>query len=111
MKSKRDLQKKLNLSYLDLTNKTWKVGEFDFPKLLCNPSVLPDYIALYTQPSEYHKTSLTCLAFYNYDDTFDGMDGLYNAIYYDDKKRLDFYKKRFRMQRNQELNFLCYQTP
>ena len=95
MKRKHDLQKRLNLSYLDLTNKTWKVGEFDFPKLLCNPSVLPDYIALYTQPSEYHKTSLTCLAFYNYDDTFDGINGLYNAIYYNDKKRLDFYKKRF----------------
>ncbi len=95
MKSKRDLQKRLNLSYLGLTNKTWKVGEFDFPKLLCNPSVLPDYIALYTQPSEYHKTNKTCVAFYNYDDTFDGMDGLYNAIYYNDKRRLDFYKKRF----------------
>lgn len=95
MKRKHDLQKRLNLNYLDLTNKTWKVGEFDFPKLLCNPPVLPDYIALYTQPSEYHKTTKTCLAFYNYDDTFDGIDGLYNAIYYDDKKLLDFFKKRF----------------
>jgi len=23
------------------------------------------------------------------------MDGLYNAIYYNDKKRLDYYRKRF----------------
>ena len=95
MKKRHDLKKRLNLSYLDLTNKTWKIGLYDFPKLLCNPSVLPDYIALYTQPSEYHKTRLTCLAFYNYDDTFDGIDGLYNAIYYDDRERLDYYKKRF----------------
>ena len=62
---------------------------------MCNPSVLPDYIALYTQPSEYHKTRWTCIAFYNYDDTFDGIGGLYNAIYYNNRKRLDFFKKRF----------------
>ena len=95
MKRKQDLQKKLNLNYLDLTNKTRKVGQFDFPELLCNPPVLPDYIALYTQPSEYQKTRLTCVAFYNYDESFDGIDGLYNAIYYNDKKRLEFFKKRF----------------
>ena len=88
MKWKNDLKKKLNLSYLDLTNKTRKVGIYNFPRLLCNPSVLPDYIALYTQPSEYHRTLKTCLAFYNYDNTFDGIDGLYNAIYYNDVSRL-----------------------
>ncbi len=32
---KKGGQKKLNLNYLDLTNKTWKVGQFDFPKLHC----------------------------------------------------------------------------
>ncbi len=95
MKKKKNLKKRLNLNYLDLTNKTPKEGEYDFPSLLCDPTVLPDYLALYTQVCEYHKTNLTCLAFYNYDDTFDGIDGLYNAIYYNDKKRLDYYKKRF----------------
>ncbi len=95
MKWKNDLKKKLNLSYLDLTNKTRKVGIYNFPRLLCNPSVLPDYIALYTQPSEYHRTLKTCLAFYNYDNTFDGIDGLYNAIYYNDVSRLEYYKTRF----------------
>lgn len=95
MKKRNDLQKRLNLNYLSLTNKTQKTGKYDFPILLCNPTILPNYIALYTQVCEYHKTDLTCLAFYNYDDTFDGMDGLYNAIYYNDKKRLDYYRKRF----------------
>lgn len=95
MKKKKDLQKRLNLNYLGLTNKTQKAGDYDFPVLLCNPTILPDYFALYTQACDYHKTDLTCLTFYNYDDTFDGIDGLYNAIYYNDKKRLDYYKKRF----------------
>ena len=95
LRMKTGLKKRLNLNYLDLTNKAWKVGVFDFPKLQCNPPVLPDYIALYTQVCEYHKTRLTCLSFYNYDASFDGIDGLYNAIYYNDKKRLLFYKKRF----------------
>lgn len=95
MKKQSNLQKKLNLSYLDLTNKTQKIGEYNFPRLLCNLPALPDYICLYTQVCEYHKTDRTCLAFYNYDDTFDGIDGLYNAIYYKDTKRLEYFKKRF----------------
>ena len=33
--SKKEDKKSTNLNYLDLTNKTWKVGQFDFPKLHC----------------------------------------------------------------------------
>ena len=84
----KDLRKLLNLSYLRYTNKTHAAGIHDLPALSCNTSVLPDYIALYNHPADYHHTPLTAVAFYLYDNEFDGKDGLYNAIYYDDAKRL-----------------------
>ena len=95
MKMKTDLAKRLNLEYINLYNKTKLVGKYDFPILYCDLPIFPDYIALYSQPSEYHKTSLTALSFYNYDNQFDGQNGLYNAIYYNNKKDLNFYKQRF----------------
>jgi len=91
----KDIRKLLNLNYLSLLNKTYCTGEFDLPVLYCNPDVLPDYLALYTQPGDYHKTPLTGVCFYLYDSSFDGPNGLFNAIYYSDKKRLQFYKERF----------------
>ncbi len=91
----KDLRKLLNLSYLRYTNKTHAAGIHDLPALSCNTSVLPDYIALYNHPADYHHTPLTAVAFYLYDNEFDGKDGLYNAIYYDDAKRLQFFKRRF----------------
>ncbi|MDO4183371.1 MAG: DUF4417 domain-containing protein [Coriobacteriia bacterium] len=85
----------LNLSYLRYTNKTRAEGIHDLPALSCNTSVLPDYIALYNHPADYHRTPLTAVAFYLYDSEFDGKDGLYNAIYYDDAKRQQFFRERF----------------
>ncbi len=35
------------------------------------------------------------MGFWEYDDVFDGIGGLYNAIYYRDEELLDFYRKRF----------------
>lgn len=90
-----DLRKRLNLSYLKYTNKTHSAGVHDLPCLSCNTEVLPDYIALYGQPSTYHTTSLTGVGFWQYDDEFDGIHGLYNAIYYNETKLLDDYRKRF----------------
>lgn len=95
MKYRKDLKKKLNLYYLDLTNKTYKKGKLDLPELCCDLPVKPDYIALYTQPCFYRKTPYTCVAFYNYDDTFDGIFGLYNAIYYHLEDELLEFKNRF----------------
>jgi len=95
MKYRNDLKKKLNLNYLDLTNKTHKKGNFDLPELLCDLPVKPDFIALYTQPGYYRKTVFTCVAFYNYDDSFDGIFGLYNAIYYNLEDKLLEFKQRF----------------
>lgn len=91
-----DLLDKLNLNYLKYTNKTIYTGVFDLPSLVCNTEVLPDYIALFTQPSAYHKTALTAVGFWLYDNTFEDYDGLYNAIRYNVKDRLEFYKERFK---------------
>ena len=35
------------------------------------------------------------MCFYQYDDVFDGKNGLYNSIYYNDTTKLEMYKKRF----------------
>lgn len=91
-----DLLGKLNLNYLKFTNKSIYAGLFDLPSLACNTEILPDYIALYTQPGAYHKTMLTAVGFWLYDNTFEDYDGLYNAIYYNVKNRLEFYKERFK---------------
>ena len=96
VKVPKDLKKLLNLQYLRLTNKTYAVGRHDLPELKCDPKVLPDFIALYNHPADYHKTPNTAVAFYLYDNTFDGINGLYNAIYYHDEKLLAFYKERFK---------------
>lgn len=91
----RDFIKLLNLYYLRYTNLTYAVGKHDLPELYCNTDVYPDYIALYSQRCDYHKTPNTAVAFYQYDDTFDGQDGLYNAIYYNNEKQLTQFKERF----------------
>lgn len=91
----KDLKKLLNLQYLRLTNKTQSVGKHDLPELRCDTEVLPDFIALYNHPSDYNKTPNTAVAFYLYDNTFDGINGLYNAIYYEDEKLLKNFKERF----------------
>lgn len=91
----KNLKKLLNLQYLRYTNKTFSAGKHDLPVLKCTTKVLPDYIASYSCPSEYHKTPYTAVAFYKYDNVFDGKDGLYNAIYYNDEKLLSDYKEKF----------------
>lgn len=91
-----ELAKKLNLNHLDYTNKTICAGPYDLPSLVCKTEILPDYIALYTQPGLYHNTALTAVGFWLYDETFEDYDGLYNAIYYKVEHRLKFYKERFK---------------
>ena len=58
--------------------------------------VYPDYIALFGQPSDYRHTPKTAVAFFQYDDVFDGQHGLYNAIYYGNRKDIRALKKRFK---------------
>ena len=90
-----DLRKKLNLNYLRYTNLTHAAGKHDLPALACNTEVLPDYIALSGYPSQYHKTPLTAVGFWEYDEKFDGYEGLFNAIYYEREDLLERYCKRY----------------
>ena len=90
-----DLEKKLNLNILQLTNKAQSVGKLDLPAITCRTDILPDYIALYNHPADYWHTANTAVSFFLYDNTFDGKNGLFNAIYYRDVERLEFFKRRF----------------
>lgn len=90
-----DLKSKLLLNYLDITNKAMCSGEFDMPKLRCNTNIYPDYLALDSEPGKFFKTDLTGVCFFRYDDKINGWDGLFNAIYYNDEERLQFFKDRF----------------
>ena len=72
-------------------------GDYDMPIVgnFDDISVI-DYIALYSDTSEYNKTENTCIAFYQYDHVFDGIHGLYNSIIYKDEERLDKFRERFK---------------
>lgn len=94
--SDEELKKRLNLNVLNLLNNTTTFGWLDIPKMYCKNITEVDYIALYTEPGLYTKYPNTLISFYNYDIKFDNIGGLYNAIYYDDKKLLDKFKERFK---------------
>lgn len=72
-------------------------GDFDMP-IVGNFDDIEkiDYLALYSDLKEYHKTDNTCICFYQYDHIFDGIHGLYNSIIYQDEKRLNKYRNRFK---------------
>lgn len=95
MKKIQHLRKKLNINFLDFTNKTIKCGLYDIPALVCKTVPTIDYLATYSQPSTYFMTQNTCVSFFEYDVSFDGINGLWNGIYYSNKKILDFFKTRF----------------
>lgn len=92
---KKELKNLLNLNYLDLTNKTHKVGKYDLPSIKCPAIYDLDYIALYKELKNYQKTPKTAISFYQFDKEFDGINGLGNAIWYNDKNRLKNFEKRF----------------
>lgn len=96
MNKKRKLIDLLTLRILEYTNQTMKVGELDMPNLQCGIITDVDYIALYSQPATYHATSNTCIGFFDYDIKFNGINGLWNAIYHSDKKLQEYYIKRFK---------------
>lgn len=85
----------LNYNILKLLNRAQRCGPLDMPELHCDTRVFPDYLALYSQKSLYHTSPMTAVCFYSFDIEFDGRNGLFWAIYFDDKKRLDYFKKRF----------------
>ncbi len=93
---KKTIKKKLNLNYINVAKNTYAIGKYDMPCVNANINIYPDYLALFSEIKDYHKTLNTCVCFYQYDDLFDGIKGLYNAIYYDDKSLLKRFKERFK---------------
>ena len=95
MRRKKNLKKLLNLGLLDYTNLTPKIGEMDMPYIRCQTIPTLDYLATYSQPSTYFRTSNTAVSFFEYDVFFDGLYGLWSAIYYGIAELQDFYRERF----------------
>ena len=95
MKKKKNLKRLLNLSILDYTNLTPKIGDLDMPYVSCK--VLPDidYLATYSQPCTYFHSPDTAVSFFEYDVFFDGLYGLWNAIYYGIQELQEYYIERF----------------
>lgn len=93
---KKDFKKLLNLNFTDLTEQTYSIGKYDLPYVCCHSDINIDYLALYSNVGEYNKTNNTAVCFYQYDSVFDGLYGLYNAIYYNQKDILAKYKERFK---------------
>ncbi len=96
MIKKKSLKKLLNLNFVDLTNRTYSCGKYDLPYIKCPCIVNPDYLALYSEISNYQKTNRTFICFYQYDVKFDTINGIFEAIYYNDVKLLKKYKERFK---------------
>lgn len=96
MVKKNNLKKLINLNFIDFTNQTYLIGKYDLPYVTCSDCVNPNYLALYSESNNYFKTENTCVCFYLYDKKFDGIKGIYNAIYYKDEKLLAKYKERFK---------------
>ena len=96
MIKKHDLKKLLNLNFIDLTNKTYYCGKYDLPYMPCPNLINPDYLALYSETKNYNKTDRTFLCFYQYDNKFDNIRGLFEAIYYNNKQLLEKFKNRFK---------------
>ncbi|MBR4395944.1 MAG: DUF4417 domain-containing protein [Eubacteriaceae bacterium] len=89
------LSGKLNFNIADYLNQSF-LNEYNLPIHHCDPDVYPDFIALNCEPAKYHETPLTAVAFYTYDKSFDKIDGLFNAIYYDDKRLLAKYERQYK---------------
>ncbi|MBE6719168.1 MAG: DUF4417 domain-containing protein [Ruminococcaceae bacterium] len=66
------------------------------PYVKCDRIPKLDYFATYSQPSTYFNTENTCVSFFEYDRMFDGLYGLWNAIYYGVKELQEYYIERFK---------------
>jgi len=90
------LAKKLCLQVTHVTNRSFREPCLGLPEIVCTTEVFPDFLAQYNQPSLFHRTPLTGVTFNVWDNEFDGENGLYNAIYYNRKKRLEYYRNRLK---------------
>lgn len=89
-----DMRPLLNYGIANLLNKSI-LNDNHVPEHYCNPNIMPDYIAFNSQKNDYFLTDRTAVAFFTFDKTFDKIDGLYSAIYYNDKKLLTKFRKQF----------------
>ncbi len=102
-KIKNEVQLKLDYTSIDkrdiygfyLTNKTTKNNKYQLPDIGCFVDVIPDFIALESEPGLYNVNNKTCVAWFKDDGIFDTIDGLYNAIIYKDTELLKYYKERY----------------
>ncbi len=79
-----------------LTNKTTKNNIMELPDIGCFVDIVPDFIALESEPGLFRLTNNTCVAWFKDDSIFDTIDGLYNAIIYKDIELLKYYKDRYK---------------
>lgn len=77
-------------------NNVLVTGKYDMPVIGYFGSELPDYLALYSNIQDYHFTPNTCITFFQYDEQFDSIKGLWNAIIHQNEKLLNSYKERFK---------------
>jgi len=87
---------KLCLSYLTYTNKTHYGSSYEMPNTSYNGDLLPDYLALYGDISDYKKTNNTFVCFYEYDNVFNNRNGLLSALLFNDKRLLLKFEERFK---------------
>lgn len=85
----------LNLGILNVLDSI-PCSEEGIPQIGLHHIPYIDYCALYSDLCEYDKTDSTCLTFYEYDNVFDGRNGLWNSLVYDDKRALNAFKNRFK---------------
>lgn len=76
-------------------NNVLVAGKYDIPVVGYFGNDLPDYLALYSNVQDYRKTPNTCVTFFQYDEQFDSIKGLWNAIIHKNRKLLALYKQRF----------------
>lgn len=96
MRKEDNISKLLNLKITNLINNTSSEGKLMFPKIQCPYVWLPDYLALFDEKRKFNFTEKTAICFYMYDNKFDGINGLFNSIYYNDTKRLEQFKEKLK---------------
>lgn len=89
-----DMKKQLNYNIANYLNRS-QLNDDHFPIFHTDSFIYPDFMAMNTEKHKFHLTPTTALAFYTFDRTFDNKNGLYNAIYYNDKQLLAKYKKMY----------------
>ena len=91
----KSFKSKTNFTIFDYLNLTTYHGRFELPNVSCNcDNINVDYLALCSQTADYVGYS-RAVCFYQYDFSFDGIHGLFNAIYFNDQKLLKKYRERF----------------